>query len=51
MNKYIKTNCFAYDEKNQKCMALNGLWCAFGKGCKFYKNKKDYQYKERNIEY
>ena len=34
----IKSNCFAYDDKNMKCKACKDLKCA---KCAFYKKNKD----------
>ena len=34
----VKEDCFAYDKKKNKCIALKELECK-NKECKFYKNK------------
>lgn len=35
----VRTDCFAYDEKKQDCIALNQLYCMNEK-CSFYKPKE-----------
>lgn len=40
MKEDIRTDCFAYDVKHNKCECLNKTYCEF-EDCRWYKSKEE----------